>query len=95
VVVCVVVVPGVVTVVVRPGVVIVFVVSVPVAWSVVPVGSSTGWTAVFTLVATVETARCNVPDPPDPHALSAQAINAPATSATAILAASFVPMRAK
>jgi hypothetical protein len=74
---------GVVRVVVSPGVVTVVVGSVPFGRVVVPVVPPADWTPVLALFAAVETACCTVPLP---QALSAQAINAPATNASASLA---------
>jgi hypothetical protein len=74
---------GPVRVVVSPGVVTVVVGSAPFTWVVVPVVPPADWIPVLTLFAAVEAACCTVPLP---QALSAQAINAPATNASASLA---------
>jgi hypothetical protein len=78
---------GVVTVLVGSGVVTVWVGLVSFACVVVAVRLSADWTAVLALVAAVETACCNVPDP---QAVRAQAAHAPAISAPAMLAARLV-----
>jgi hypothetical protein len=83
----VVVLPGAVTVVVSPGAVTVLG-AVSFVRVVVAVGSAAECTAVFAFVAAVETACCAVPAPLDPQELRAQATDAPAASAIAILVAS-------
>jgi hypothetical protein len=82
-----------VTVVVLGGAVTVFVGPVSFADLVVSVAPPADWTAVLTFVATVETACCTVPDPPDPQELRAQAINTPAMSASAIPTGRVLPVR--